>query len=137
MFKWLRDYQQLVQEISYLEFNLEQTEKELKRWMGGDLSGVRLTPESLGANVEEAIEAIKRELGFKEGQLNQLISFVETFEGLDVKILQMKYFHGMTLEQIAYDLKYSPNYIRNKHAEIMRTIKYVDSIGILMQNETL
>lgn len=65
LFEWLKDYQRLEQEIAYLEFNLEQTEAELKRWVSGDLAGVKLSAESIGAKVEETIERIKSDLAFK------------------------------------------------------------------------
>ncbi|MET3196057.1 hypothetical protein ABID96_003025 [Bacillus sp. OAE603] len=38
MYEWLKDYQRLEEEITYLEFNLEQSERKLKRWVSGDLS---------------------------------------------------------------------------------------------------
>lgn len=126
LYEWLRDYQRLVQEISYLEFNLEQTELELKRWVGGNLSSVKLTPESRGANVEEVIEKIKSDLAFKRNQRDKLTSLVGTFKGLDNQILKLKYIDGMTLESIAEQLSYSDSHIRKKHAELMRTVKFVD-----------
>ena len=38
----------------------------------------------------------------------------------------MKYINGMTLEQIAEELNYSVSHIRKRHAELMRTIKFVE-----------
>jgi RNA polymerase sigma factor (sigma-70 family) len=127
LYDWLRDYQKLEEEITYLEFNLEQTERELKRWeLGGDLSGIQLQPDSLGAKVEDNIERIKRELEFKVNQKDKLVKLVSTFRGLDHKILKLKYVDGMTLEQIAEDLSYSSSHVKKKHAELVRTIKFVE-----------
>lgn len=128
LYEWLKDYQKLEEEIAYLEFNLEQTERELKRWIEGDLSKVKLQHDSLGAKVEEQIERIKKELENKLEQKEKLIQLVDKFKGLDNKILKLKYVEGMTLENIAYKLNYSPNYIKRKHAEIMKIIKFVDSM---------
>lgn len=58
----LKDYQKLEEEITYLEFNLERTELELKRWISGDLAKYKLTADSDGAKVEEHIERIKGNL---------------------------------------------------------------------------
>ena len=128
LYEWLREYQRLEEEIAYLEFNLEQTKSELKRWVSGNLVGVKLEAESRGSKVEEIIEQINSDLNFKLKQMDKLIQLIDSFKGLNNKILKMKYIDCMTLENIAYELNYSPNYIRNKHAEIIRTLKYVDSI---------
>ncbi|MEN1934981.1 DUF1492 domain-containing protein [Paenibacillus sp. 102] len=128
MFNWLKDYQKLEEDIAYLEYNLEQTEAELKRWIIGDLRDVRLTAESEGAKVENRIEAIEYELAHKMNAMYDLKNLVNKFKGLDNQILKMKYINGMTLEQIAYDLNYSPNYIKRKHAEIRKIIKFVDAL---------
>lgn len=128
LYEWLKDYQRLEEEISYLEFNLEQTKRELKRWeLGGDLSGIQLQPDSLGARVEDNIDRIQNELAFKREQKLNLIQLVEKFKGLDNKILKMKYVDGMTLDNIAHDLGYSTSHIYKKHAEIIRMIKFADS----------
>lgn len=126
MYEWLRDYQKLEEEISYLEFNLDQTERELKRWTSGDLSKVKLQHDSLGAKVEDQLQQIKKDITFKREQKNKLIELVGTFKGLDHKILKLKYVDGMTLEQIAEALNYSISHIRKKHAELVRTIKFVE-----------
>lgn len=126
MYEWLKDYQQLEQDIAYLEFNLEQTERELKRWVQGDLYGVKLQHDSDGAKVEDNIERIKNDLAFKNEQRNKLIELVNTFKGLDNKILKLKYIDGMTLDEVAEKLNYSSSHIRKKHAELVRTIKFVD-----------
>lgn len=126
MYEWLRDYQKLEEDISYLEFNLEQTERELKRWVSGDLADVKLQEGSIGSNVENVIEKIKDELEFKCEQKEKLVKLVETFKGLDNKILKMKYVDCMTLEEIAEELNYSTSHIRKRHAELVRTIKFVE-----------
>ena len=113
-------------EIAYLEFNLEQSQRELKRWVSGDLAGVRLEAESRGAHVEDVIEQIKEELSYKISQRNKLIELVHTFKGLDNQILRMKYIEEFTLEEIAEELSYSESHIRKRHADLMRTIRFVE-----------
>lgn len=126
LYEWLKDYQRLEQEIAYLEFNLEQNEAELKRWVHGDLAGVKLTADSDGAKVEDNIERIKDDLAFKRTQMLKLIALVQTFKGLDNQILKMKYISGFTLEEIAEELNYSDSHIRKRHADLMRTIRFVE-----------
>ncbi|PGO98158.1 hypothetical protein CN996_25040 [Bacillus cereus] len=128
MFDWLKDYQKLEERIAYLDYNLDKTKAELKRWVSGDLREVRLTAESEGAKVEERIEAIEYELANEMNAMYDLMELINKFKGLDNQILVKKYIYGMTLEQIAWDLNYSPNYIKRKHAEVRKIIKFVDDL---------
>lgn len=131
LFDWLKDYQKLEEDIEYLDYNLDKTKAELKRWISGDLREVRLTAESEGAKVEERIEAIEYELAHKMNDMYKLKKLISKFRGLDNKILKMKYVDGMTLEQIAEEISYSSSHIKKKHAEIIRLIKFVEREGII------
>lgn len=124
LFNWLKVYQELEQDIAYLDYNLEKTKAELKRWISGDLREVRLTAESEGAKVEERIEAIEYELSHKMNDMYKLKSLINTFKGLEHKIAYLKYVEGMTLEKIAEELNYSPQYIYNKHAAMREKVEY-------------
>ncbi|MEW9579223.1 hypothetical protein [Bacillus toyonensis] len=126
MFEWLKDYKKLEEEIAYLEYNLEKSKAELKRWTSGNLQNVRLTAESEGAKVEDRIEAIEYELAHKMNEEYDLKLLMNKFAGLDHQILKMKYVDGMTLELIAFELHYSTGYIRRKHAEIRKIVKFLD-----------
>ncbi|MBO1628214.1 hypothetical protein [Bacillus arachidis] len=126
MFEWMKDYQKLEEDIAYLDYNLYKTKAELKRWISGDLRDVRLTAESDGAKVEGHIEAIEYELAHKMNAMCDLKYLISKFTGLENQILKMKYVDGMTLEQIAFDLHYSTGYIRRKHAEIKKIVKFLD-----------
>ncbi|TKH57734.1 hypothetical protein FC679_23170, partial [Bacillus cereus] len=102
MFEWLKDYKKLEEEITYLEYNLDKSKAELKRWISGDLQNVRLNAESEGAKVEGRIEVIEYELAYKMNEEYDLKLLINKFTGLDHQILKMKYVDGMTLEQIAF-----------------------------------
>lgn len=130
MYEWLNDYRKLEDEIAYLEFNLERSENELKRWTSGDLLGVKLTADSNGAKLEEFIEAIKTELEYKRIDLERLVKLIGTFRGLENNILYKKYVEGKTLVSIADELDKSPNYIYNKHAQMMRMIEYAHEVRL-------
>ena len=130
LYEWLRDYQRIEEEIAYHEFNLEQSQKELKRWVSGDLVGVKLTAESDGAKLEERIERIKSELKIKQSERINFLKLVSKFKGLDHRILLLKYVDGKTLEEIAEDLNYSSSYIYKKHAEIAKMIRFAHEIQL-------
>lgn len=130
LFDWLKDYQKLEENIEYLDYNLDKTKAELKRWVSGDLRDVRLTAESEGAKVEERIEAIEYELAHKMNDMYKLKKLISKFRGLDNRILKMKYVDGMTLEEIAEDMNYSSSYIYKKHAEIIRRIKFAEELAL-------
>ncbi|PFT90003.1 hypothetical protein COK66_22925 [Bacillus cereus] len=124
MFNWLKVYQELEQDIAYLDYNLDKTKAELKRWVSGDLQDVRLTAESEGAKVEERIEAIEYELAHKMNDMYKLKKLINTFTGLEHKIAYLKYVEGMTLEKVAEELNYSSQYIYNKHAAMREKVEY-------------
>lgn len=124
LFNWLKVYQELEQEVAYLDYNLDKTKAELKRWVSGDLQDVRLTAESEGAKVEERMEAIEYELAHKMNDMYKLKKLINTFKGLEHKIAYLKYVEGMTLEKIAEELNYSSQYIYNKHAAMREKVEY-------------
>ncbi|PGA71745.1 sigma-70 family RNA polymerase sigma factor [Bacillus pseudomycoides] len=124
MFFWLKDYQELKADIAHLEGNLDKTKAELKRWVSGDLQKVRLTAESEGAKVEDRIEAVEYELAHKINDFSDMVELISTFHGLENKIFKLKYIDGMTLEKVAEELNYSAGFIKNKHAEIMKRIRF-------------
>ncbi|NMW16977.1 MULTISPECIES: sigma factor-like helix-turn-helix DNA-binding protein [Bacillus] len=131
MFNWLRDYQKLEEDIAYLEYNLDKTKAELRRWVSGDLREVRLTAESEGAKVENRIEAIEYELAHKMNDMYKLEKLISKFRGLENQILKLKYVDGMTLEEIAEVVNYSSSHIKKKHAELVRLIKFVEREGVI------
>lgn len=130
LFDWLKDYQKLEERIAYLDYNLDKTKAELKRWVSGDLQEVRLTVESEGAKVEERIEAMENELAHKMNEMHNLLVLINKFKGLENRVLKMKYVDGMTLEEIAEDMNYSSSYIYKKHAEIIRRIKFAEELAL-------
>lgn len=131
LFNWLRDYRKLEEDIAYLEYNLDKTKAELRRWVSGDLREVRLTAESEGAKVENRIEAIEYELAHKMNDMYKLKKLISKFRGLENQILKLKYVDGMTLEEIAEVVNYSSSHIKKKHAELVRLIKFVEREGII------
>lgn len=125
-FQWLKDYQEVVQKIAYLEMNLERSRKELNRWISGDLAKYKLTAESDGAKLEERIAAIEYELAHKENDLREMKKLIASFGGLENQIIYKKYIEGMTLEKIAEELNYSTQYIYNKHAQMKRLVEFAE-----------
>ncbi len=130
LFDWLKDYQKLEEDISLLEYNLDRTKAELKRWISGDLQDVRLTAESEGAKVEKRLEVIELNLAYKMNEMHNLLKLISEFKGLENKVVKMKYVDGMTLEEIAEDMNYSSSYIYKKHAEIVRRIKFAEKLAL-------
>ena len=129
-YQWLKEYQDLKEEMETLRWKIEKSETELERWLiGGDLSKVRITRDSRAAHLESEIERLKCFLGEKELAEEALIIMVGHFRGLDNIILKMKYIDGKTLKEIANELGYSYQHIVNKHASVVNTIKLIESIN--------
>ncbi|EJS63856.1 sigma factor-like helix-turn-helix DNA-binding protein [Bacillus cereus] len=122
----LKDYQRLVEDIAYLEYKLNRMNAELKRqrdW-GKDI----LSNDPGDEEIEKILGQLKKELTYKKEQMEKLVHLIDKFKNVEHKILKMKYIDGMTLEGIGNKLKYSPSYIKQKHAEIMRRIKFAERL---------
>lgn len=129
MHEWLKNYQTLEDEIAEMYFNIDRNRNELRRWLSGDLSKVKLTSESHGSQLEEIIVAAEYELAYKMNDLEDMKKLINTFRGLDNKILYMKHVEGKRLINIADELGKSPNYIYNRHAQIMKMMEYAESVN--------
>ena len=125
-FQWLKDYQDLEDQILYLKWNLNKSRLELSRWVHGDLAKVRLEKNSRSSSLEENIQRISREIELLEEQRTELIAIVASFKGLDNDIVRMKYIEGCSLEIISEEVGYSASYVRQRHAEIRKKIQFLD-----------
>ena len=125
-FKWLEDYQKLEDHLVYLKWNLNKSKLELIRWVEGDLVNVRLEKNSRSASLEENIEKMEREIVILEQQKEEMVAIVASFKGLDNDIVRMKYVEGCSLEIISEEVGYSASYIRQRHAEIRKTLQFLD-----------
>ncbi|OZS36919.1 hypothetical protein CG820_08320, partial [Enterococcus faecium] len=67
-FQWLKDYQELDEQILYLKWNLNKSKLELNRWVNGDLADVRIEKNSRSASLEENIQKIENEIDLLEEQ---------------------------------------------------------------------
>lgn len=125
-FQWLKDFQELDEQILYLKWNLNKSKLELNRWVHGDLSNVRLERNSRSSSLEENIEKLEEEIERLEQQKAEMISMIESFRGIDNHIIRLKYVEGMALEDIADIIGYSVSYVRKRHTEIRRTLQFID-----------
>lgn len=128
--QWLKDYKELERDIASLELNLERSERELRRWVQGDLAKYKLTEESIASNLEEKIEVIRYELACKMNDQRKILDMISKFDTLENKIIIGKYIEGKTLEEIAEQHQYSTQYIYNKHAQLKKTIRFVELMAI-------
>lgn len=125
-FGWLKDYQELDEQILYLKWNLNKSKLELHRWVEGDLANVRIEKNSRTSSLEENIQKIENELELLNEQKEEMLLLIDSFSGIDNQIVKMKYVDQMSLEDIAEATRYSASYIRQRHAEIRKTLNFLD-----------
>ncbi|MFR3686565.1 MAG: hypothetical protein ACLTXM_16200 [Enterococcus sp.] len=126
-FQWLKDFEEIDEHILYLKWNLNKSKLELERWTDGDLANVKLEKNSRGSNLEEKISQIEREIECLINQKDEMKLIVDSFKGLDNQIMNYKYIKGMTLEMISEKTGYSVSYIQKKHAELRKSVDYLDA----------
>jgi ABC-type uncharacterized transport system ATPase subunit len=124
--KRLKDYQKLQEDIEYLKFRLETEEFELKRCKNEEIEYFSILKEVESIEIKEKITKITKELNVKNKQVEKINDLILKFDGLDNKILSLKYLEGMTLEMIANELNYTIGYIQKKHAAIIKIIRFVE-----------
>lgn len=111
-----------------MELNKKRTEIELRRWLEGDLSHVKIQKGSHGAKVEEALTEIDEALA-EDYELRALtLDLIGHFDGIENQILRRKYVEGMSLMDIADcdDIGYSYSTIKRVHAELKHTLRFLD-----------
>lgn len=125
-FQWLKDYQELDDQILYLKWNLNKSKLELNRWVNGDLADVRIEKNSRSASLEENIQKIENEIEILEEQRQEMLAIINSFKGIDNEIIRKKYVEGCSLEIIAEEIGYSASYVRQRHADIRKTLNFLD-----------
>ena len=125
-FQWLKDYQELDEQILYLKWNLNKSKLELHRWVNGDLADVRIEKNSRSASLEENIQKIENEIDLLEEQRKEMLAIINSFKGIDNEIIRKKYVEGCSLEIIAEEIGYSASYVRQRHADIRKTLDFLD-----------
>ncbi len=125
-FQWLKNYQDLEEQILFMKWNLNKSRLELDRWVNGDLANVRLEKNSRSSSLEENIRIIENELALLEKEQVELLELIDSFSGADVQIVKLKYIDDMDVYDIADATGYSVSYIRKRHTEIRKTLSFVD-----------
>lgn len=131
IYEWVTSLIAIDQELFEITLSLDLNEKELNRWQNysnedGDLAKHQtfLTALQKQARLKEVIESLATREEQLKKQRQDIIDTIEKFQGLDQRILKMKYVDGMKLESIAEETGYTYQYIKNKHAELMRIIRF-------------
>lgn len=131
IYEWVTSLIAIDQELFEIRLSLDLNEKELNRWQNysnedGDLAKHQtfLTALQKQARLKEVIESLATREEQLKKQRQDIIDTIEKFKGLDQRILKMKYVDGMKLEAIAEETGYTYQYIKNKHAELMRIIRF-------------
>lgn len=134
MFEWLKLYRDLDMQHKALELKRDISKEEIDRWYSVSyaradlgkkqdmLSRVRQVD-----RIREELEELNERIERIERQKNKVLELIDRFEGIEHNILRKKYIDDMTLQEIAYELGYSEQYIRKKHAECIKRIDFINS----------
>ncbi|WP_422851633.1 sigma factor-like helix-turn-helix DNA-binding protein [Enterococcus ureasiticus] len=123
-------------ELYELKISLEINRRELSRWQNyldgddGDLAKHQtfLTALHKQKQLKGVIKELDQRVEKLKEEREEIIQLIDKFNGLNQRILKLKYVEGLTLESIADELGYSYSYIKSKHAEIMRMIHFTKKV---------
>lgn len=131
IYEWVNTLIAIDIELEELEISITLNSNELERWENysfkdGDLAKQQtfLTALQKQTRLKEVISSLVSRQEHLEQQRKEIVDTIEKFKGLEQRILKMKYVEGMKLEAIAEETGYSYQYIKNKHAELMRIIRF-------------
>lgn len=131
IYEWVNTLLAIDIELEELQISITLNSNELERWENysfkdGDLAKQQtfLTALQKQARLKEVISSLVNRREQLEQQRKEIVDTIEKFKGLEQRILKMKYVEGMKLEAIAESTGYSYQYIKNKHAELMRIIRF-------------
>lgn len=74
-------------------------------------------------NVIDELNVINERLQTLQSRQKKILDVINKFDGLEHKILKLKFIEGYKIREIANELGYSEQYIKNKHSELMKRIK--------------
>lgn len=127
-YQWFRTLTDIDDEIDNIRSQRKIYEIELKRWgtySTGDLAkqNTYLTSVKRQNKIERILLAMDgREKELKE-QRKEVLKVIDEFKGLEHDILKLKYIKGYKLTQVAEELGYSYQYIRNVHSDVMKAVR--------------
>ncbi|EKH2150996.1 sigma-70 family RNA polymerase sigma factor [Staphylococcus pseudintermedius] len=75
-------------------------------------------------NVIDEFNVIIERLQTLKSRQKKIREVIDDFDGLEHKILKLKFIDGYKIAEIANQLGYSEQYIRNKHSELMKRIEF-------------
>lgn len=127
MAQWLFDYYEILEHMDYLEQELGESKRELKRWVDGDLQGVKLTAESRSSGLEKNIKFLEDELVHQQEKLAGLLYIVKGFEDAESQVIFKKYVERKTLERAAEELDYSFGHVKRVHAKVAKRIRVYEA----------
>lgn len=128
-FGWLQEYAQILERIAYCKWELHKLWIESERWHSGDLEKMHVTgPKSRPVQIGIESKRVEKELKWNEELRDELLELLNNFEGLDERILKMKYIDHLSLEQISEQVGYSASYVRKRHAELHRQLNFLDKV---------
>ncbi|MEC6747347.1 sigma-70 family RNA polymerase sigma factor [Marinilactibacillus sp. XAAS-LB27] len=131
-YQWLATLLSIEEDLDLTDAEIKVNQIELSRWetkangKDGDLAKNQtyLVTLERQKNINKVINTLNDRKKELLKQKENVLKLIDRFNGLDHEILKLKYVEGYTLEVVARTLSYDYQYIKNKHAHIMKMIKF-------------
>lgn len=131
-FQWLKTLLIIDEELQNIKIQKKINLLELNRWEHDDYKIEKNQKYYVSLKNQTRIKKVIDTLNKREKELqkqrSEIIQLIDKFKGLDHDILKLKYVEGYTLENVAHELGYDYQYIKNKHAQLMKMIRFAKEL---------
>ncbi|MFF7217924.1 sigma factor-like helix-turn-helix DNA-binding protein [Mammaliicoccus sciuri] len=135
MFEWLKLYRKLDMEQETLKLKRDICMEEIDRWQTISDTRVDLGKKHDFISRIRQIDRIRDELKelndcieIIENQKKRVLKLIDKFEGVEHQILKLRYVEGMTHGEIADQLGYAEQSIKNIHSSIIKQINFASKV---------
>ncbi|WP_262405066.1 sigma factor-like helix-turn-helix DNA-binding protein [Mammaliicoccus sciuri] len=81
------------------------------------------------SRIEEELEELNERIKKLEEQKERVLKLIDRFDGVEHQILKLKYVEGLTHREIADQLGYAEQSIKNIHSRIIKQIDFAFKVN--------
>lgn len=129
MLEVYRYYNDLIQEIDILEYQIEMCIRERKDWSFGGRLGCRVSMNTASENIDklsDKIEWLDKQVELKKKAKQEMEAKLSGLGRLESQVAYKRFIEKKPLEEIAEELNYSIDWIKKVSSKVTRHLEGTD-----------